>query len=508
MSEIENPLREGLATERVPAPCAVVIFGAGGDLTKRKLVPALYNLAVSRSLPAGFSVVGVGRSETTDEDFRASQRESLAKYSRRKPVDDVVWNDFAPGLSWVTGSFEDPATFDALRERLDRLDAERGTRGNRVYYLSTPPNAFATIVGQLARAGLVADAKDASRFTRVVCEKPHGTDLASSRALDEALHAALSERQVYRIDHYLGKEAVQNLLAFRFANAIFEPLWSRQHIDHVQITVAEDIGVEGRGRFYETAGALRDIVQNHLIQLVTLFAMEPPVDFSADAVRDEKVKVLRALRPLSPADIAARTVRGQYAAGGVAGVAVPGYRQEPDVSPASPTETFLAMRLDIDTWRWGAVPFYIRAGKRLAKKVTDISVHFRPVPHRLFPELPPEGNLLALRVQPDEGISLRFTAKAPGSHNALRPVAMDFRYGSTFGGAGPEAYERLLLDVMLGDATLFTRADEVDASWRYFDPVLAAWAKDGPPHAYAAGSWGPAEADALLARDGRRWRAL
>jgi glucose-6-phosphate 1-dehydrogenase len=509
VSTHENPLREGLTTERVPAPCAVVIFGASGDLTKRKLVPALYNLAVSRSLPAGFSVVGVGRSEMSDEDFRASQRESLAKHSRRKPVDEVVWDDFAQGLSWVAGTFEDSATYDALRERLERLDVERGTRGNRVYYLSTPPAAFGAIVAGLARAGLVADPKDAGRFTRVVCEKPHGTDLASSRALDAALHAALAEEQIYRIDHYLGKEAVQNLLAFRFANAIFEPLWSRQHIDHVQITVAEDIGVEGRGRFYEAAGALRDIVQNHLIQLVTLFAMEPPVDFGADSVRDEKVKVLRALRPLSPADVAARTVRGQYGPGGVAGVAVPGYREEPDVAPDSRTETFLAMRLDIDTWRWGAVPFYIRAGKRLAKKVTDISVHFRPVPHRLFRDLPPEGNLLALRVQPDEGISLRFTAKVPGSHDALRPVTMDFRYGSTFGGAGPEAYERLLLDVMRGDATLFTRADEVDASWQFFDPVLAAWQReDGAPRPYPAGAWGPAEADALLARDGRRWRAL
>jgi len=507
MITLDNPLREGLTTEGLPAPCAVVIFGASGDLTKRKLVPALYNLAVSRSLPAGFSVIGVGRSEMTDEAFRAAQRETLEKFSRRKPVDEVVWSDFAPGLSWVAGSFEDPATFDALRERLDRLDAERGTRGNRVYYLSTPPSAFGTIVAQLARAGLVADPKDTSRFTRVVCEKPHGTDLASSRALDEALHAALSERQIYRIDHYLGKEAVQNLLAFRFANAIFEPLWSRQHIDHVQITVAEDIGVEGRGRFYEAAGTLRDIVQNHLIQLVTLFAMEPPVDFSATSVRDEKLKVLRALRPMSPADIAQKTVRGQYGPGGVAGVAVPGYLQEPDVSPESRTETFLAMRLDIDTWRWGAVPFYIRAGKRLAKKVTDISVHFRPVPHRLFREHPPENNLLALRVQPDEGISLRFTAKVPGAHDALRPVAMDFRYGSTFGGAGPEAYERLLLDVMLGDATLFTRADEVDASWQFFDPVLTAWRGDAP-HAYPAGTWGPAESDALLARDGRRWRTL
>ncbi len=509
LDEAANPFREGFASDRVPAPCVVVIFGAAGDLTKRKLVPALYNLAVSRLLPAGFSVVGVGRATLTDEAFRASQRESLAKFSRRKPVDEVVWNDFAQGMSFVAGTFEDPATFTALRERLDELDRARGTRGNRVFYLSTPPSVFGTIVDGLAQAGLVADPKDASRFTRVVCEKPHGTDLASSRALDAEMHRALSERQIYRIDHYLGKEAVQNLLAFRFANSIFEPLWNRRHIDHVQVTVAEDIGVEGRGRFYETAGALRDIVQNHLMQLVTLFAMEPPSDFNADAVRDEKVKVLRALRELTPEAVARQTVRGQYTAGGVAGEAVPGYREEPDVSPTSHTETFFAMRLDVDNWRWGDVPFYVRAGKRLAKKVTDISVHFKPVPHRLFPNLPRENNVLALRIQPDEGISLRFTAKVPGAHDLFRPVAMDFRYGATFGGAGPEAYERLLLDVMLGDATLFTRADEVDESWVYFTPVLEAWASEREgPVGYRAGTWGPDEADALIARDGRRWRTL
>lgn len=508
--EDHNPFRDGLSTERVPAPCVVVIFGAAGDLTKRKLIPALYNLAVSRLLPAGSSVVGVGRGALSDADFIAAQRESLAKFSRQKPVDDVVWNDFAQGMGYVAGTFEDPATYAALRDRLDALDHTRGTRGNRVFYLSTPPSVFGTIVENLARAGLVADPRDASKYTRVVCEKPHGVDLASSRALDAALHASLAEKQIYRIDHYLGKEAVQNLLAFRFANSIFEPLWNRQHIDHVQVTVAEDLGVEGRGRFYESAGAFRDIVQNHLMQIVTLFAMEPPSDFNADAVRDEKVKVLRALADLSPDAVAGRTVRGQYHAGGVAGAQVPGYREEPDVSPTSRTETYFAMRLDIDNWRWGAVPFYIRAGKRLAKKVTDVSVHFKALPQRLFPNLPGEPNVLGLRIQPDEGISLRFTAKVPGAHDLFRPVTMDFRYGTTFGGAGPEAYERLLLDVMLGDATLFTRADEVDESWRFFTPVLDAWAEAGArePSPYAAGSWGPDAADALLARDGRRWRTL
>ncbi len=314
MTDDRNPFREGLSTERVPAPCAVVIFGASGDLTKRKLVPALYNLAVSRLLPAGTSVLGVARSPMSDADFAAAQRESLSKFSRRKPVDDVVWNDFAQGMGYVSGTFEDPATYAALRERLEALDRTRGTRGNRVFYLSTPPSVFGTIVEQLARAGLIADARDPARYTRVVCEKPHGVDLRSSRALDVALHASLAEAQIYRIDHYLGKEAVQNLLAFRFANSIFEPLWNRQHIDHVQVTVAEDLGVEGRGRFYEAAGAFRDIVQNHLMQIVTLFAMEPPSDFTADAVRDEKVKVLRALADLTPDAVARRTVRGQYRA--------------------------------------------------------------------------------------------------------------------------------------------------------------------------------------------------
>jgi glucose-6-phosphate 1-dehydrogenase len=509
MNHDENPFRQGLATsDRVPSPCALVIFGASGDLTKRKLVPALYNLAVSRLLPPGFSVLGVARRPKSDDDFRAEQRESVAKYSRRKPIDEVVWNDFAHGVGYVQGDFNVPATYDALRERLDALDRTRNTRGNRVFYLSTPPAEFAPIVEGLSRAGLIADARDPSRFTRVVCEKPHGVDLASSRELDVALHAALGEPQIYRIDHYLGKEAVQNLLAFRFANSIFEPLWNRRHIDHVQITVAEDIGVEGRGKFYEAAGTLRDIVQNHLVQLVTLVAMEPPVAFDADAVRDEKVKVLRALRPVQPTEVAQVAVRGQYGPGGVAGTPVPGYREEPDVSPESKTETFMAMRLEIDNWRWGSVPFYVRAGKRLAKRVTEVSIHFKPVPHRLFAASPSEPNVLALRIQPDEGISLRFHSKVPGAHNVLRPVNMDFRYNTTFGETGPEAYERLLLDVMLGDATLFTRADEVDVSWRYFTPVLEAWSQapgDSLPN-YPAGTWGPSASDALLARDGRRWR--
>jgi glucose-6-phosphate 1-dehydrogenase len=504
-----NPFREGMQGDRLPAPTVVVIFGATGDLTRRKLMPALYNLALARLLPPGFSVLGVARRPWSDDDFRAEQRAGVAEFSRTRPLDDVVWNDFAQGVGYVRGTFEDPATYAALRARLEDLDRSRATHGNRVFYLSVPPADVPAIVEQLRAAGLFADPKDRSRATRLVCEKPHGTDLASSRALDRTLHAALDESQIFRIDHYLGKEAVQNLLAFRFANAIFEPLWNRQHVDHVQVTVAEEIGIEGRGRFYESAGALRDIVQNHLMQLVTLTAMEPLAAFDEGSVRDEKVKVLRALRPLTPECIRQNVLRGQYERGGVAGSEVLGYREEKDVAADSVTETFLAMKVHIDNWRWRGVPFYLRAGKRLTRRATEISVHFKAAPLALFGDVAQEPNVLALRIQPDEGITLRFASKVPGPTTVLRPVNMDFRYGSTFGHAAPEAYERLLLDVMLGDATLFTRADEVDWSWRFFDPVLAAWAEERPDALprYAAGTWGPAGADELIARDGRRWRS-
>ncbi len=509
--EAENPLRVGLETERVGPPCAVVIFGASGDLTHRKLIPALYNLDVSRLLAAGTAVVGFARREYSDASFRADAKTATAKHSRRKPLNEAVWNDFEQGLFYVQGNYDDEASYVKLRETLEQLDASRGTSGNRVFYLSTPPDVFGTIATHLAKAGLVPPPGDPKRFGRIIIEKPFGHDLASSRKLDQEIHAVLDERQVFRIDHYLGKEAVQNLLAFRFGNSIFEPLWNRQHVDHVQITAAEDIGVEGRGRFYEKAGTTRDIIQNHLLQLVMVTAMEPPTAFDADAVRDEKVKVLHSLRPIRPEQVDRLTVRGQYGAGSFGGEVVPGYRQEPDVAPDSMTETFAAMKLEIDNWRWSGVPFYIRAGKRMTRRVTEIAVTFREIPIALFRD---EGartqpNALALRIQPDEGITLRFSSKVPGPNMMLRDVNMDFRYGSTYGKSTPEAYERLLLDAMLGDATLFARTDEVDTAWRFISPILDAWQTQKPPPEfpnYAAGTWGPAAANELMARDGRRWR--
>jgi glucose-6-phosphate 1-dehydrogenase len=506
-----NPLRVGLVEDRTGEPCAVVIFGASGDLTKRKLMPGLYNLAVSRALPGGFAVVGVARRAKSDDDFRAEMKEGIARFSRRKPIDEAVWSDFERGVSYVSGTFEDAATYTKLAKQLEELEKERGVGKNRLFYLAVPPSEFGTITQHLKEAKLVApSSRDAGSWTRVVFEKPFGHDLASARALNDTIAGVFDESQVFRIDHYLGKETVQNLLVFRFANSLFEPVWSREHVDHVQITVAEDIGVEGRGKFYEQTGVTRDIVENHLMQLLCLTAMEPPISLSADSVRDEKVKVLRSLRAMESSQVAESVIRGQYARGFVRGDEVPAYREEPDVDAGSRVETFVAMRVHVDNWRWGGVPFYVRAGKRLARRVTEIAVQFKKVPHGLFRA--PDGgitpNVLALRIQPDEGIALRFTSKEPGQHTILRDVAMDFRYGTAFGSNTPEAYERLLLDAMRGEATLFTRRDEVEEQWAFMDRVFEAWARDAstPPPLYAAGSWGPEAADDLLARDGRRWR--
>jgi glucose-6-phosphate 1-dehydrogenase len=512
MIRTENPLRRGLADDRTIDPCAVVIFGASGDLTKRKLMPGLYNLAVSGSLSGGVAVVGVARREKSNEDFRNEMRAAISKFSRRQPIDEAVWSDFERRVTYVSGTFEDPTTYERLAKHLEELDKERGTGGSRLFYLAVPSAEFGTIAGMLREAKLVRPPvrSGGGPWTRMVIEKPFGHDLASARALNDTIASVFDESQVFRIDHYLGKETVQNLLVFRFANSLFEPLWNREHVDHVQISVAEDIGVEGRGKFYEATGVTRDIVENHLMQLLCLTAMEPPISLSADSVRDEKVKVLRSLRAMAPTQVPDNVIRGQYARGFVRGDEVSGYRREPDVSPTSRVETYLAMRVFVDNWRWGGVPFYMRAGKRLARRVTEIAVTFKKVPHGLFRA--PDGgitpNVLAMRIQPDEGIALRFISKEPGQQTILRGVAMDFRYGAVFGSNTPEAYERLLLDAMRGEATLFTRRDEVEEQWAYMDHVFAAWAREGntPPPLYAAGSWGPEPADDLLARDGRRWR--
>jgi glucose-6-phosphate 1-dehydrogenase len=507
-----NPLRRGLIEDRTGDPCALIIFGASGDLTRRKLVPAVFNLGLSRSLPSGFAVVGVARRQKTNEQFRAEMKEAVARSARRKPIDPALWEDFERGISYVVGSFDDPATYTNLRAHLDELDRERGTRKNRLYYLAVPPSEFSTIVGHLKEAGLVADPaqeRTGGPWTRIIIEKPFGHDLPSSRELNDCIASAFAESQVFRIDHYLGKETVQNLLVFRFANSLWEPLWNREHVDHVQITVAEEIGVEGRGKFFEQTGVTKDIVENHLMQLLCLTAMEPPISLSADAVRDEKVKVLRSLRRMDASMVREGVVRGQYGRGFVKGEEVPAYREEPDVAKDSKVETYVAMKVLVDNWRWGGVPFYVRAGKRLPHKVTEIAIQFKKVPHNLFNAT--DGgispNVLAVRVQPDEGIALRFTTKEPGNATILRDVAMDFRYGSAFGSNTPEAYERLLLDAMRGDATLFTRRDEVEEQWAFIDPVIDAWREHpSAPPIYPSGSWGPEQADDLLARDGRRWR--
>jgi glucose-6-phosphate 1-dehydrogenase len=502
-----GPFRQGLARESAPPPCALVIFGATGDLTRRKLVPALWALARSGLLPPRFAVVGVARKELDRAAFTAELEAAVAEHGR-VAVEREAWEEFAASFSYVPGEFADPGTFARLKAELESVDRARGTSGNRLFYFATPPAVAGELFAQLERAGLLDEGE--GRFARVVVEKPFGHDLDSARALNAAALAVAEERQIFRIDHYLGKETVQNIFVFRFGNAIFEPLWNHKYVDHVQITVGESIGVEGRGRFYEEAGALRDIVQNHLLQLLSLIAIEPPVAYDADAVRDEKIKVLRAVPIPTPRDVSVRVVRGQYGPGSIGGEDVPGYRQEEGVAPASSVETFVALKLELDNWRWAGTPIYVRAGKRLPKRVTEIAVTFRPVPHAFFAGSGrgPEPNVLALRIQPEEGISLRFGSKVPGTRLMVEPVKMDFLYGRSFGVEPPEAYERLLLDAMLGDPTLFIRKDEVEAAWAIVTAIHRAWADEPPPRFpnYEAGTWGPEEADRLLERDGRAWR--
>jgi len=521
----ENPLRQGMRTARTPQPCTMVIFGAAGDLTRRKLLPALYNLALEGWLPSGFSVVGFARNELTDDAFRDGMKEAVDSFSRRRPVQPTAWDSFGQGLSYITADFQNPDGYDKLKQELDRLDKERGTEGNRVFYLATPPQFDPDIIRQLGRVGLNRGGKDGqggdgrrsaaegdrSPWARIIVEKPFGHDLKSARALNHELLQVFREDQIYRIDHYLGKETVQNILVFRFANGIFEPIWNRRYVDHVQITVAESVGVEGRASYYENAGALRDMVQSHMLQLLNLVCMEPPIAFDADAVRDEKVKVLRALRPMDPDKAAANSVRGQYGPGWVAGAKVPGYPEEPGIAPDSITETYVALKLFVDNWRWEGVPFYLRHGKRLPKRSTEIAIQFQQAPHMLFrstQDNPMEPNVLTMHIQPDEGISLRFSSKVPGASLQIRPVHMDFLYGSAFADDLPDAYERLILDCMLGDSTLFTRRDEVEAEWIFVENIMEGWSHQPRPSFpnYDAGTWGPADADALLERDGRQWR--
>ena len=507
-----NPLREGLSSRALPAPCTIVIFGATGDLTHRKLIPALYNIAADGELPPGTAVVGFARRDKSSEGFR-SELEAANREHSRQGHQDPVWAEYARHIHYHRSEFEDPEGYRTLGEQLGAIEARRGGPGNRLFYLACAPEYFRPILARIAEAGL--NRAPNGGWARVIVEKPFGTDLPSAQRLNAELAATFPEHETYRIDHYLGKETAQNLMVLRFGNAIFEPLWNNRFIDHVQITCSETLGMEGgRGAYYDASGALRDMVQNHLLQLLSLVAMEPPVDLSADGVRDAKINVFRSLRPLvGPEAVARNVVRAQYTAGSIDGRGVPGYREEDRVRPDSMTEPYVALRLHLDNWRWEGVPFYIRMGKRLPKKATEISVHFRKAPGVLFNRMHVEmrENVLVMRIQPDEGISLRMISKIPGANLRMEPVKMDFHYRTSFGKASPEAYERLLLDAMSGDATLFARRDEVETAWRFIDEIEHAWHETAapPPMAqYPAGSWGPAEADALLAGDGRIWRRL
>lgn len=507
-----NPLEDKSRPQKNVEPCILVIFGATGDLTGRKLLPALYNLSIDGQLPGHFACVGFARRAKTNEEFRQEMLEEVNKFSRNRPVNPKVWHSFNNQLFYHQSEFDNDEGYESLRHLLDNLDKQFGTKGNRLFYLSTQPSYFPLIIEKLSKHGLIYDTDTVhEKWSRVIIEKPFGRDLRSAEQLQKEISEHLSERQIYRIDHFLGKETVQNILVFRFSNSIFESIWNNHHIDQVQITVSEEIGIGSRGRLWEEAGMLRDIVQNHMMQLISLVAMEPPGSLKADAIHTEKIKVLNAIRPLPQQDLSQNVVRGQYGPGYINGLEVQGYRQEDNVSPTSNVETYAALKLFIDNWRWNGVPFYLRAGKRLPKRATEITIIFKKVPDYLFhAESKLNTNILVIRIQPDEGISLKFNCKIPGLGNYIQPVNMDFQYGSYFGASPPEAYERLICDCMAGDNTLFARVDEVFTSWRLLTPVLDYWAAEKPtdfPN-YAAGTWGPKAADDLLERDLYHWRRI
>jgi glucose-6-phosphate 1-dehydrogenase len=500
----ENPLREGLRSWRTPEPNTTVVFGGTGDLAQRKIIPAIYDLAARGLLPARFAVLATSRREVDEGQFREHVREAITKHSR-SGLKEEVWNSFAANLYYQSADPTDADGYRELTQKLREIEQHSATSQNKLFYLATPPKAFFEISGGLGESGLAAGD---GGWSRIVIEKPFGYDLASAQELNEHIHRYFHEEQIYRIDHYLGKETVQNILVLRFSNGIFEPLWNHRYVDYVELTVAETLGVEGRGGYYEGAGAMRDIIQNHLLQVLSLVAMEAPASFDAETIRDEKVKVLRSLRRIAPDDVDAAVVRASYGEGDVSGQRVPGYRQEGGVSPDSKTETYIAIKAHIDNWRWAGTPFFLRTGKRLARRVTEVAVHFKSAPHTPFGDLDGEElprNVLAIRIQPDEGITLRVGSKVPSPTLQVRPVNLQFLYGSSFLSDPPEAYETLLLDCMVGDHTLFPRNDEVQYAWRFVDAIREGWNVSDRVATYESGSWGPAEADALLP-EGRRWR--
>jgi glucose-6-phosphate 1-dehydrogenase len=508
MAAAEQKIQNRRVGIRPGDPCAMVIFGAAGDLTKRLLVPSLYNLHAGKLLPEKFALVGVTAAKFSDEDFREKLTRDVQEFGR-SPVQKELWDWFKPKIYYQSGDFRDPNLYRQLKDKLAAVDKQQGTPGSYLFYLATAPQFFGEIVKQLGAAGLTGE--DNGSWRRVIIEKPFGRDLESARALNKEIMSVLDESQIYRIDHYLGKETVQNMMVFRFGNGIFEPIWNRRYVDHVQITVGEIVGVEQRGGYYDTAGALRDMIPNHTLQLVAMTAMEPPISFDSQAVRDEKAKVLHAVQPLSPEDVLTKAVRGQYGPGTLSDKPVPGYRSEAQVKPLSTTETFVALELHIDNWRWAGVPFYLRTGKRLAQRVTEIAIQFKRAPQLLFRDTEVESlsaNQLVMHIQPDEGISLRFSAKIPGAVMNLGSVNMNMKYEEYFGAAPWIGYETLLLDCMIGDPTLFQRADMVEAGWQVVEPLLDVWnalpPRDFPN--YAAGTWGPKDADNMLDREGRHWR--